>query len=74
MLGRIRAEGDLSALDFEPEHGAPKDWFGMPEPAPSVAFVAPFDSLLWDNALVANPFGFKCVWEGFFPPAKRRWG
>ena len=31
MLGRIRAEGALSALDFEPEHGAPKDWFGMPE-------------------------------------------
>src|SRR5438874_11752934 len=24
VLGRIRAEGALSALDFEPEHGAPK--------------------------------------------------
>ena len=33
VLGRIRAEGALSALDFEPEHGAPKDWFGMPENA-----------------------------------------
>jgi len=202
VLGRIRAEGALSALDFEPEHGAPKDWFGMPEnvvravfeaytvtgaiglarregnrryydllerllppgllarevpvreqlrhkllsryrahgllgaggaggtfdrianpestpgrpgrnelreelielgalvpvdvegvrgkrlvlkeelallqappePAPSVAFIAPFDSLLWDNALVANLFGFEYVWEGFFPPARRRWG
>src|ERR1700733_9066070 len=31
VLARIRAEGALSALDFEPEHGAPKDWFGMPE-------------------------------------------
>ncbi len=31
VLGRIRAEGALSTLDFEPEHGAPKDWFGMPE-------------------------------------------
>src|SRR5256714_5628350 len=31
VLGRIRAEGALSGLDFEPEHGAPKDWFGMPE-------------------------------------------
>ena len=31
VLGRIRAEGALSALDFEPAHGAPKDWFGMPE-------------------------------------------
>jgi uncharacterized protein YcaQ len=202
VLGRIRAEGALSALDFEPEHGAPKDWFGMPEnvvravleaytvtgviglalrdgnlryydllerllpaellahevpereqlrhkllsryrahgllgaggaggtfdriapprstpervgrdtlheelvelgalvpvdvegvrskrfvlaeelallqtppePTPSVAFVAPFDSLLWDNALLASLFDFDYVWEGFFPPAKRRWG
>ena len=202
VLGRIRAEGPLSALDFEREHGAPKDWFGMPEnvvravleaytvtgaiglarregnrryydllerllpagllghevpvreqlrhrllsryrahgllgaggaggtfdriappnptperpgrnelrqelielgailpvevegvrgqrfvlpgelallqappePAPSVAFIAPFDSLLWDNRLVASLFGFDYVWEGFFPPARRRWG
>jgi len=202
VLGRIRAEGALSALDFEPEHGAPKDWFGMPEnvvravleaytvagvvglarregnlryydllerllpaellahevpvreqlrhkllsryrahgllgaggagdtfyriaapestpdrpgrhelreelvglgalvpvdvegirgtrfvlreelallqeppePVPSVAFIPPFDSLLWDKALMATLFGFDYVWEGFFPPAKRRWG
>jgi uncharacterized protein YcaQ len=202
VLGRIRAEGALSALDFEPEHGAPKDWFGMPEnvvravleaytvtgaiglarregnrryydllerllpadllghqvpvreqlrhrllsryrahgllgaggaggtfdrianpesapgrpgrnelraelvelgalvpvqvegvrgqrlvlaeelallqappePAPSVAFIAPFDALLWDKALLESLFGFNYVWEGFFPPAKRRWG
>jgi uncharacterized protein YcaQ len=45
-----------------------------PEPTPSVAFIAPFDSLLWDTALVANLFDFDYVWEGFFPPAKRRWG
>ena len=31
MLEQIRAAGPLSALDFEPRHGAPKDWFGMPE-------------------------------------------
>ena len=202
VLGRIRAEGALSALDFEREHGAPKDWFGMPEnvvravleaytvagvlglarregtlryydllerllpaellahevpareqlrhkllsryrahgllgaggagdtfnrvappdptpewpgrnelreelielgalvpveveglrgkrfvlreelaplqappePTPSVAFIAPFDSLLWDNSLIERLFGFDYVWEGFFPPAKRRWG
>ena len=42
--------------------------------APSVAFVAPFDSLLWDTALLASLFHFEYVWEGFFPPAKRRWG
>jgi hypothetical protein len=45
-----------------------------PEPAPSVAFIAPFDSLLWDTALLANLFDFEFVWEGFFPPARRRWG
>jgi uncharacterized protein YcaQ len=45
-----------------------------PDPGSSVAFIAPFDSLLWDNALVANLFDFDYVWEGFFPPAKRRWG
>jgi uncharacterized protein YcaQ len=196
VLGRIRAEGPLSVLDFGPEHGAPKDWFGMPEnvvravlealtvagtiglarregslryydllerllpagllahqvpepeqlrhkllsryrahgllgaggaggtfdriadpaertvlrqelvglgalvpvsvegvrgqrfvlpaelgllqappePAPSVAFIPPFDPLLWDAGLLAALFGFDYVWEGFFPPARRRWG
>jgi uncharacterized protein YcaQ len=45
-----------------------------PQPTPSVAFIAPFDSLLWDNALLASLFDFDYVWEGFFPAAKRRWG
>ena len=45
-----------------------------PEPAPSVAFIAPFDALLWDTALLAGLFHFEYVWEGFFPAAKRRWG
>ena len=45
-----------------------------PEPPPSVAFIAPFDALLWDTTLLASVFGFEYVWEGFFPPAKRRWG
>src|SRR5207244_10290035 len=45
-----------------------------PEQTPSVAFIAPFDSLLWDNALLASLFDFDYVWERFFPPAKRRWG
>src|SRR5204863_9613310 len=30
VLERIRAEGPLSALDFEREQGPTKDWFGMP--------------------------------------------
>ncbi len=45
-----------------------------PEPAPSVAFIAPFDALLWDTALLASLFSFEHVWEGFFPAARRRWG
>jgi uncharacterized protein YcaQ len=45
-----------------------------PEAAPSVAFIAPFDSLLWDTGLLASLFDFEYVWEGFFPPEKRRWG
>ncbi len=45
-----------------------------PEPTPSVALIAPFDSLLWDTVLLSSLFAFDYVWEGFFPPAKRRWG
>ena len=45
-----------------------------PEPIHSVAFIAPFDTLLWDTALLSSLFAFDHVWEGFFPPAKRRWG
>ena len=30
VLERIRADGPLSALDFERERGATSDWFGMP--------------------------------------------
>jgi uncharacterized protein YcaQ len=45
-----------------------------PEPTLSVAFIPPFDSLLWDVGLLASLFGFDYVWEGFFAPAKRRWG
>ena len=45
-----------------------------PEPAPTVAFIAPFDALLWDTKLLAGLFDFEHVWEGFFQAAKRRWG
>jgi uncharacterized protein YcaQ len=45
-----------------------------PEPPLSVAFIAPFDSLLWDTKLLATLFDFDFVWEGFFKPEKRRWG
>jgi hypothetical protein len=45
-----------------------------PEPTPSAAFIAPFDSLLWDTGLLESLFDFEYVWEGFFPAARRRWG
>ena len=45
-----------------------------PEPPPSVAFLPPFDPLVWDRGLLASVFDFDYVWELFLPPAKRRWG
>jgi uncharacterized protein len=45
-----------------------------PEPPPSVAFLPPFDPLVWDRALLGSLFDFDYVWELFVPPAKRRWG
>ena len=45
-----------------------------PEPPASVAFLPPFDPLVWDRALLGSLFGFDYVWELFHPPAKRRWG
>jgi uncharacterized protein YcaQ len=45
-----------------------------PQPPPSVAFLPPFDPLVWDRALLGSLFEFDYVWELFHPPAKRRWG
>lgn len=45
-----------------------------PEPPPSVAFLPPFDALVWDRKLLGSLFSFEYVWELFFPPEKRRWG
>jgi uncharacterized protein YcaQ len=45
-----------------------------PEPPPSVAFLPPFDPLVWDRGLLGSLFDFEYVWELFHPPAKRRWG
>jgi uncharacterized protein YcaQ len=45
-----------------------------PEPPPSVAFIPPFDPLVWDRRLLGGLFDFEYVWELFHPPAKRRWG
>jgi uncharacterized protein len=45
-----------------------------PEPPASVAFLPPFDPLVWDRGLLGSLFDFEYVWELFFPPSKRRWG
>jgi uncharacterized protein len=45
-----------------------------PEPPPSVAFLPPFDPLIWDRGLLGSLFEFEYVWELFFPPGKRRYG
>jgi hypothetical protein len=45
-----------------------------PEPTSSVAFLSPFDALVWDRKLLKSLFNFDYVWELFLPPGKRRWG
>jgi uncharacterized protein len=45
-----------------------------PEPPSSVAFLSPYDPLVWDRRLLGSLFGFDYVWELYVPPAKRRWG
>ena len=45
-----------------------------PEPPTSVAFLPPFDPLIWDRGLLRSLFEFDYVWELFFPPEKRRFG
>ena len=45
-----------------------------PEPPSSVAFLSPFDALVWDRKLLGSLFGFDYVWDLFHPPAKRRFG
>jgi len=45
-----------------------------PELPPSVAFLSPFDPLVWDRPLLGSLFGFDYVWDLFFPPEKRKFG
>jgi uncharacterized protein len=81
----IRAElierGDLVPVDVEGVRGKRfvlREEVSLleapPEPAPTVAFLPPFDPLVWDRPLLASLFGFDYVWELFHPPEKRRWG
>ena len=73
--------GELVPVDVEGVPGKRfvlRDEVGLLDAAPeapsSVAFLSPFDPLVWDRALLGSLFGFEYVWELFHPPAKRRWG
>jgi uncharacterized protein len=74
-------EGELVPVDVDGVRGKRfvlRDEVGLldapPEPPVSVAFLPPFDALVWDRGLLGSLFGFDYVWELFFPPEKRRWG
>jgi uncharacterized protein YcaQ len=74
-------DGELVPLEIEGVRGKRfvlRDEVGLleapPEPTPSVAFLPPFDPVVWDRAFLGSLFGFDYVWELFVPPAKRRWG
>ena len=43
-------------------------------PAPSVAFLPPFDPLVWDIAFLGKLFDFEYVLELYHPEPRRRWG
>jgi uncharacterized protein YcaQ len=73
--------GDLVPVDIEGVKGkrfVVREDVGLieapPEPPPSVAFIPPFDPLVWDRKLLGSLFDFEYVWELFHPPEKRRWG
>jgi uncharacterized protein YcaQ len=73
--------GDLVSVDVEGLRGKRfvvkedvKLLEAPPNPPPSVAFVPPFDPIVWDRGLLASLFEFEYVWELFLPRAKRRWG
>jgi uncharacterized protein len=78
---QLVADGDLVPVTVE---GIPGKRFvlreevdlleGRAEPPPSVAFLPPFDPVVWDRPLLGSLFDFDYVWELFHPPAKRRWG
>jgi uncharacterized protein YcaQ len=42
--------------------------------APSVAFLAPLDPLMWDRKLLRALYGFDYIWEVYTPEVKRKHG
>ena len=81
LYRQLVEEGELLPVDVEGVPGKRlvlRDEVGLleapPEPPPSVAFIPPFDAVVWDRKFLGSLFGFEYVWELFFPPEKRRWG
>ena len=75
------ADGELVPVEVEQVRGKRfvlREEVGLLEspPAPSrtVAFLPPFDALVWDRPLLGSLFEFDYVWDLFHPPAKRRFG
>jgi uncharacterized protein len=73
--------GDLVPVEIEGVRGKRfvlREEVGLleapPEPPASVAFLPPFDPLVWDRGLLGSVFEFEYVWDLFHPPAKRRYG
>lgn len=81
LRAQLLQRGELVPVDVDGVRGTrfvlPEDvelLHTPPQPPPSVAFLPPFDPLVWDRPLLASLFGFDYVWELFLPPGKRRWG
>ena len=81
LRDELIAEGELVPVEVEGVRGKRfvlENEVGLLEaplePPPSVAFLPPFDALVWDRPLLGSLFDFDYVWELFHPPAKRRWG
>ncbi len=74
-------DGELVAVEVEGVRGSrfvvrnEVDLLAAPvEPPVSVAFLSPFDPLVWDRGLLGSLFEFDYVWDLFHPPEKRRFG
>jgi uncharacterized protein YcaQ len=74
-------DGELVSVDVEGVRGKrfvlrnEADLLAAPiEPPPTVAFLSPFDPLIWDRGLLGSLFEFDYVWDLFHPPEKRRFG
>jgi uncharacterized protein YcaQ len=81
LRAQLVEEGELVPVEIEGLRGKRlvlRDEAGLlealPEPPPSVAFLPPFDPLVWDRPLLGSLFGFDYVWDLFHPPEKRRFG